>query len=97
MKPDNMTMEELQGELHRATGHFFRHKFENLGALSPEKRSFMVRVLKLLIENSYLGDEMRRMAGHAEMPASVKAMLGEIEAEDRRLGRAPAPARRKAS
>ena len=75
MKPDNMTMEELHGELHRATGHFFRHKFENLRALSPEKRSFMVRVLKLLIENSYLGDEMRRMAGHAQMPDSVKQML----------------------
>jgi anaerobic magnesium-protoporphyrin IX monomethyl ester cyclase len=96
MKPDRMTMEELQGELHRATGHFFRHKFENLAALPPEKRRFMVRVLKLLIENSYLGDEMRRMAGHAGMPPQVKAMLAEIEAEDSAGGRAP-EARRKAS
>ena len=86
MKPDNMTMEELHSELHRATGHFFRHKFENLGKLSPEKRSFMVRVLKLLIENSYLGHEMRHMAGHAQMQESVKAMLAEIEAEDGRAG-----------
>ncbi len=97
MKPDNMTVEELHGELHRATGHFFRHKFENLGKLSPEKRSFMVRVLKLLIEKSYLGDEMRRMAGHAQMPESVRAMLADVEAEDRRAGREPAqPAKRKA-
>jgi anaerobic magnesium-protoporphyrin IX monomethyl ester cyclase len=95
MKPDRMTMEELQGELHRATGHFFRHKFENLGRLSPEKRTFMVRVLKLLIENSYLGREMRHMAGHAQMPESVKVMLAEIEAEDRRAGRAAEPPRRK--
>ncbi len=97
MKPDNMTMEELQSELHRATGHFFRHKFENLGKLTPEKRSFMVRVLRLLIENSYLGDEMRRMAGHAEMPPQVKAMLAQVEAEDRRAGRALPAQRRKAS
>jgi anaerobic magnesium-protoporphyrin IX monomethyl ester cyclase len=97
MKPDNMTMEELQQELHRATGHFFHDKFKNLGKLSPQKRSFMVRVLKLLIENSYLGEDMRRMAGHAQMPESVKAMLAEIEAEDRRAGRIPfAPPRRKA-
>src|SRR5512138_2061737 len=91
MKPDGMTMEELHAELHRATGHFFRHKFENLRALPPEKRTFMVRVLKLLIENSYLGDEMRRMAGHAQMPESVRAMLAEVEADDRRAGRAPMP------
>ncbi|HSN92805.1 MAG TPA: radical SAM protein, partial [Anaeromyxobacteraceae bacterium] len=83
MKPDRMTVEELHRELHRATGHFFRHKFENLAALPPAKRSFMVRVLKLLIERSYLGEEMRRMAGHARMPESVRAMLAEIEAGDR--------------
>jgi anaerobic magnesium-protoporphyrin IX monomethyl ester cyclase len=97
MKPDNMTMEELQGELHRATGHFFHDKFKNLAKLPPEKRGFMVRVLKLLIENSYLGREMRHMASGAQMPESVKAMLAEIEAEDRRAGRiADAPAKRKA-
>ncbi len=38
----------------------------------------MVKVLKLLIENSYLGAEMKRMAGHASMPDSVKEMLREI-------------------
>ena len=97
MKPDNMTMEELQSELHRATGHFFYDKFKNLSKLTPEKRVFMVRVLKLLIENSYLGREMRHMAGHAQMPESVKVMLAEIEAEDRKAGRVAAePGKRKA-
>lgn len=97
MKPDNMTLEELHAELHRATGHFFHDKFKNLARLTPEKRSFMVRVLKLLIENSYLGREMRHMAGHGEMPESVKAMLAEVAAEDRAGARGPPPpARRKA-
>jgi anaerobic magnesium-protoporphyrin IX monomethyl ester cyclase len=81
MKPDNMTIEELHGELHRATGHFFHDKFKNLGKLTPEKRRFMIKVLKLLIENSYLGAEMKRMAGHASMPDSVKEMLREIGME----------------
>jgi anaerobic magnesium-protoporphyrin IX monomethyl ester cyclase len=97
LKPDAMTMEELQGELHRATGHFFHDKFQNLSKLTPEKRTFMVRVLKLLIEESYLGHEMRHMAGHAQMPESVKAMLAEIELEDRKAGRTPtADTKRKA-
>ncbi len=77
IKPLGMTMEEIQRELHLATGHFFRDKFERLGQLSPEKRRFMVAVLKLLIEHSYLGEEMRRMAGHGSMPESVRRMLAE--------------------
>lgn len=92
MKPDAMTMEEMQAELHRATGHFFRHKFENLGTLSPGKREFMVKVLKLLIENSYLGHEMHRMASGAAMPESVRKMLAEIQGADISGGR---PAQRR--
>ncbi len=91
VKPDAMTLEEMQRELHRATGHFFRDKFENLDRLSTWKRAFMVRVLKLLIENSYLGREMHHMAQGAEMPEAVKRMLAELAAEDRRAGGAPAP------
>ncbi len=78
MKPNNMTMEEVQKELHRATGHFFHDKFKNLHKLTPEKRTFMVSVLKLLIEKSYLGHEMKHMAAGAEMPESVRAMLAEL-------------------
>lgn len=89
VKPLGMTMEEMQRELHRATGHFFRDKFERLGELSGEKRRFMLAVLKLLIERSYLGDEMRRMAGHASMPESVRNLLSEAGLEPADLGLAP--------
>ncbi len=75
IKPTAMTIDEMRSELHRATGQFFHDKFKRLGELSPEKRRFMASVLKLLIEESYLGEEMRRMAGHAEMPEHVKKML----------------------
>jgi len=81
VKPDEMTLHEMQQELHRATGHFFHDKFMNLDKLSPWKRSFMVRVLKLLIEESYLGKEMHQMAKGAKMPDSVKRMLAEMERE----------------
>jgi anaerobic magnesium-protoporphyrin IX monomethyl ester cyclase len=85
VKPDAMTLAEMQRELHRATGHFFHDKFVNLDRLSPWKRSFMVRVLKLLIENSYLGKEMHQMAKGARMPDSVRRMLAEMEAEGRKV------------
>jgi anaerobic magnesium-protoporphyrin IX monomethyl ester cyclase len=98
MKPDNMTMEELHAELHLATGHFFHDKFKNLSKLSPEKRAFMVRVLKLLIENSYLGHEMHSMAKNAQMPESVRQMLAELKL-DRPAPGGPGPtaSKRKAS
>jgi anaerobic magnesium-protoporphyrin IX monomethyl ester cyclase len=85
VKPDAMTLEEMQRELHRATGHFFHDKFMNLDKLSPWKRDFMVRVLKLLIEKSYLGREMHHMASGAQMPEPVRKMLAEIEAADRAI------------
>jgi anaerobic magnesium-protoporphyrin IX monomethyl ester cyclase len=78
MTPDRMTLDELRRALHDATGHFFHDKFKNLSKLPPEKRAFMVEVLRVLVEHSYLGDEMRAMAGHAQMPESVKRMLEEI-------------------
>jgi anaerobic magnesium-protoporphyrin IX monomethyl ester cyclase len=83
VKPDAMTLAEMQRELHMATGHFFYDKFKNLEKLSPWKRSFMVRVLKLLIQESYLGKEMHKMASGAHMPEAVKRMLAEMEAEGR--------------
>jgi anaerobic magnesium-protoporphyrin IX monomethyl ester cyclase len=87
VKPDAMTLEEMQRELHRATGHFFHDKFRNLGKLSPWKRGFMVRVLKLLIEQSYLGKEMHQMASGAQMPEAVRQMLAEVELVDRSFER----------
>ena len=98
MKPDNMTMEEMHSELHRATGHFFYDKFKNLSKLTPEKRAFMVKVLKLLIENSYLGHEMHAMASNAQMPESVKAMLAELKLDKPAPGsQTPAASKRRAS
>ncbi len=88
LKPDAMTLDEMRGALHRATGHFFHHKFLNLDSLPPPKRAFMVKVLKLLIENSYLGKEMHRMASHAQMPEPVRRMVAELGLT---LDSAPAP------
>ena len=81
IKPKAMTLEEMKSELHRATGHFFHDRFQRLGELTPEKRRFMVIVLKLLIEHSYLGKEMHAMAAGGEMPPAVRQMLAELRME----------------
>ena len=92
VKPVAMTLEEMQRELHRATGHFFHDKFQRLGELSPAKRHFMLAVLRLLIEHSYLGREMHQMATHGSMPESVRQMLAEAGIEPPGVrSSAPAP------
>lgn len=78
IQPKGMTLDEVRKALHHATGSFFHDKFKQLDKLSPDKRKYMIDVLKLLIEHSYLGKEMHRMAAHAEMPEAVKTMLREL-------------------
>jgi anaerobic magnesium-protoporphyrin IX monomethyl ester cyclase len=84
IKPTGMTLEEMKGELHRATGHFFHDRFQRLGELSPEKRLFMVSVLKLLIEHSYLGKEM-----HAMPPPAARCSRNSGSNRPSRDGAAP--------
>jgi anaerobic magnesium-protoporphyrin IX monomethyl ester cyclase len=81
IQPRGMSLEEMKAELHRATGHFFHDKFQRLGELSPEKRRFMVSVLTLLIEHSYLGKEMHAMAAGSGMPPAVRRMLADLGIE----------------
>lgn len=77
IKPKNMTMEELGRELGKASQKFFMHKFQTLNTLSPWKREFMVSVLDLLMNHSYLAGQMKAaMRDGAGMPDEVRAMLG---------------------
>ena len=78
VKPIDMTLDQMRTELLHATGHFFHDKFTRLDSLPAHKRTYLVNVLKLLIEHSYLGHDMHAMANHADMPDPVKAMLAEL-------------------
>ena len=57
IRPDGMTREELAGLLSNAFLRFYKDKMRRLGELSPEKRTYMLRVAKLLMEESYLSAE----------------------------------------
>jgi anaerobic magnesium-protoporphyrin IX monomethyl ester cyclase len=75
VKPTQMTLAELRDALHRATGQFFRDRLQRLDELPPDKQRFLVTVMKILVERSYLGAEMRAMGNHAAMPEAIRRLL----------------------
>ncbi len=80
LKPKNMTMKELEMELGRASQKFFMHKFQNLHELSSWKQEFMLSVLDILLNHSYLAGQMKAaMKEGKEMPAEVKAMINAVK------------------
>lgn len=80
IKPKNMTMEELERELGKAAQKFYMHKFQNLNKLTPWKQEFMVSVLDILINHSYLAGQMKSaMKDGREMPPEVRAMLKAVK------------------
>ncbi|WP_211163247.1 B12-binding domain-containing radical SAM protein [Aromatoleum diolicum] len=86
VKPDAMTLEEVERELGRAARNFFMHKFQNLDELSTWKREFMLSVFDILINHSYLSGQMQEMAAAGKrMPEEVKAMLRNVNAHRRDL------------
>lgn len=59
IRPDAMTRDELSGLLSSAFMRFYGAKMSSLGRLSEHKRTYMKRVAKLLMEESYLAAEVK--------------------------------------
>jgi anaerobic magnesium-protoporphyrin IX monomethyl ester cyclase len=70
IKPKNMTLDEVWKELGRASRDFYMHKLNTLGSMSSYKSDFMVKVIKLIAEDSYLAEHMG-----GEMPEEIKRLL----------------------
>ena len=80
IKPKNMTLQELERELGRASQKFFMHKFQHLHELTPWKQEFMLSVLDLLINHSYLAGQMKEaMKDGKEMPEEVRQLLRAVK------------------
>lgn len=69
IKPKNMTLKEVAKELGRASMDFYMHKLNTLDVMSSRKREFMVKVIKLIAEDSYLARDMKGM------PEEIKRIL----------------------
>jgi anaerobic magnesium-protoporphyrin IX monomethyl ester cyclase len=80
IKPKNMTVEQLEKELGKASQQFYMHKYQNLHQLSPWKQEFMLSVLDIFINHSYLAGQMKAaMKEGKEMPEEVKQLLQSVK------------------
>lgn len=85
LKPKNMTVEQLEHELGKASQKFYMHKFQNLHQLSPWKQEFMLSVLDIFINHSYLAGQMKAaMKDGMEMPEEVKKLLEAVKGVSKR-------------
>ena len=74
VKPVNMTLEELSDELLKATRTFYMDKLENLDKMSSHKREFMLSVMKLFMEHSYLAKEIKDV-----IPPKIKKIIDNMK------------------
>jgi anaerobic magnesium-protoporphyrin IX monomethyl ester cyclase len=98
IKPKNMTVEELEKELGKAAQKFYMHKFQHLRELTPWKQEFMLSVLDIFINHSYLAGQMKAaMRDGKDMPEEVKALMRAVKGHakgqelDRHSALAPIP------
>ena len=67
IKPVNMTIDEVRAELFRGFRDFYIHKMNNYHAMPKWKQEFMKSLMKLLMEHSYLKEQMAGL----ELPAGM--------------------------
>ncbi|PWB56919.1 MAG: magnesium-protoporphyrin IX monomethyl ester oxidative cyclase [Candidatus Methanoperedenaceae archaeon] len=70
VKPVNMTREELNKHLLRAFREFYMDKLSTIEEMSEFKKNYMIDVTRLLINDSYLANQMR-----GEMPPEAKKFM----------------------
>lgn len=70
VKPINMTREEVNKYLLSSFREFYMDKFSRLEEMSDFKKNYMIEVTRLLINDSYLSNQMK-----GEMPPRVKEFI----------------------
>ncbi len=73
VKPKEMTLDEVRKELGLASKNFYMNKLRNLEKLTPEKQEFMIKVTKIIANNSYLKEHMK-----GEIPEEMKKFFDRL-------------------
>ncbi|HEX8949566.1 MAG TPA: radical SAM protein [Dissulfurispiraceae bacterium] len=73
VKPEAMGLDELKDELNKATRLFYMDKFSKLQGMTSFKRDYMIAVMKLLMEHSYIGSQIQDV--QKAMPEEMKEFL----------------------
>jgi anaerobic magnesium-protoporphyrin IX monomethyl ester cyclase len=61
VKPVSMSLDEVREQLLRGFREFYRNKMSQFGTMPPWKQEFMKSLMKLLLEHSYLKDQMSQL------------------------------------
>lgn len=76
VKPINMTLHELRQAIGRSSMDFFTDKLSKLDEMTPYKREFMIAVIDIIANNSYLAEMMSSLGENADgMPLDIKKYL----------------------
>jgi anaerobic magnesium-protoporphyrin IX monomethyl ester cyclase len=73
VKPERMTTDELRDELNKATRLFYMDKFSKLKSMTSFKRDYMISVMKLLMEHSYIASQIKSVQG--AMPEEIRQFI----------------------
>lgn len=76
IKPVNMSIDELKVELNKATRLFYMDKLSKLKSMTEFKRNYMLSVMKLLMEHSYIASEIKSVCN--SMPDEIKRFIKEF-------------------
>ena len=74
IKPKNMTLQEVQDWLGKASREFYTHKMNTLDTMTPKKRDFMIKVIHIIATSSYLAKTMK-----GTMPEDIKKLLHDLK------------------
>jgi anaerobic magnesium-protoporphyrin IX monomethyl ester cyclase len=79
IKPRAMTLEQVQAELFRGFREFYMDKMRRVASMPAWKQQFMRSLMKLLMEHSYLKDQMAGMTCPMHPSAAAAAPAEPIE------------------
>lgn len=74
VKPKGMLLEEVREELGRASKEFYMHKLSTLDEMSMHKREFMIKVIGIIANDSYLAKDMK-----GAIPEEIKRFLKKVK------------------
>lgn len=73
VKPKAMTLDEVNKELGHASRDFYMHKIKTLETMTPDKQEFMIKVMNIIANSSYLAEHMQ-----GTIPEEIKKMLDRL-------------------
>ncbi len=91
IKPEAMTLDEVRDLLFRGFKEFYINKMKQFPAMPEWKQEFMRSLMKLLLEHSYLGDQMAEMREHMPELQTSQRKAPHPGDECRRALRGPGP------